>query len=99
LRVVATVRNVSSLSYLPTSSHNVLTIALDVTSRKGISAAIEATLARFGRIDVVVNNAGYYLFGDTESIQEAAARKQMYTNFSGAADVTLEAFRVFRRKS
>ena len=57
---------------------------------------MEATLARFGRIDVIVNNAGYYLFGDTEGIHEEAARKQMDTNFSGSVHVTLEALRVLR---
>ena len=45
---------------------------------------------------MLVNNAGYYLFGDTESIQEEAARKQMDTNFSGSADVTLDVLRVLR---
>ncbi|KAH8803475.1 hypothetical protein F5884DRAFT_683167, partial [Xylogone sp. PMI_703] len=95
LRIVATARDVSSLAYLPNSS-NVLKIALDVTSRKQISEAIDATLTKFGRIDVFVNNAGYYLFGDTESIQQDAARKQVDTNFFGAANVTLEALRVFR---
>ncbi|RFU28511.1 hypothetical protein B7463_g7826, partial [Scytalidium lignicola] len=95
LRVVATARNVSSLDYLPRSP-NVLKLALDVTSRKQISVAIDSTLAKFGRVDVFVNNAGYYLFGDTECIQEQAARKQMDTNSFGAADITLEALRVFR---
>jgi NAD(P)-dependent dehydrogenase (short-subunit alcohol dehydrogenase family) len=69
---------------------------LDITSRGDITVAITAAIERFGRIDVFVNNAGYYLFGDTESINEAAARKQMDTNFFGAADITLQALPVLR---
>jgi NAD(P)-dependent dehydrogenase (short-subunit alcohol dehydrogenase family) len=87
---------VSNLSYLPPGSPNILTLSLDVTSKESISRAVAAALAEFGRIDVVVNNAGYFLFGDTENIPESAARKQMETNFFGSVNVTLEALRVFR---
>jgi NADP-dependent 3-hydroxy acid dehydrogenase YdfG len=56
-RVVATARKPSAPSYLP-DIPNVLKLALDVTSKPSIDAAIEASLSHFGRLDVVMNNAG-----------------------------------------
>ncbi|KAI1411715.1 NAD(P)-binding protein [Hypoxylon sp. FL1857] len=99
--VVATARNLASLSTsasgLP-DTPNVLKLALDVTSPSSIEAAIDAALKRFGRLDVVVNNAGYNLMGDAESSPRgnADARTLLDTNFWGAVDVTKAALAVFR---
>jgi NAD(P)-dependent dehydrogenase (short-subunit alcohol dehydrogenase family) len=93
--LVATARNVASLSYLP-ENERVQKLSLDVTDRKSISAAIHEAVANFGRIDVVVNNAGYGLLGDTESVPEQDARLQMETNFWGPVFITQEVLRVFR---
>ncbi|KAI1293115.1 short-chain dehydrogenase/reductase-like protein SDR [Xylaria venustula] len=94
-RIVATARNVSSLSSLP-ANERVLQLELDVNSTKSIDAAFESTLERFGRIDVVVNNAGYTLVGDTESAGDAEARALMDTNFWGVVDVTKRALGIMR---
>ena len=59
-----------------------LPLALDVTDRASVDAAVEAARDRFGRIDIVVNNAGYGLFGAVEDVNEDQARAQMETNFS-----------------
>lgn len=61
--IVATARNVNSLDYLP-DGPKVLKLSLDVTSRESITAAVNSTVKRFGRLDVVVNNAGYGVMGE-----------------------------------
>jgi NAD(P)-dependent dehydrogenase (short-subunit alcohol dehydrogenase family) len=88
-RVAATARNVESLSALVEQYGDaVLPLALDVTDRAAIGAAVEATVAEFGRIDIAINNAGYGLFGMIEEISEAEARAQLETNLFGALWVT-----------
>jgi NADP-dependent 3-hydroxy acid dehydrogenase YdfG len=57
-RVVATARQIAALSFLPDKAPNVLKCVLDVTDPASISQALSATQARFGRLDVVINNAG-----------------------------------------
>ncbi|KAI1261202.1 short-chain dehydrogenase [Xylariaceae sp. FL1019] len=94
-RVVATARNVSTLEGIP-DSDRVLKLQLDVTSEQSINGAFEATLTKFGRIDVVVNNAGYTLAGDTEGAGDAEARAVMDTNFWGMVDVTKKALGIMR---
>ncbi len=56
--------------------------------KAAVDAAVARAIARFGRIDVAVNNAGYGQFGTIEEISEAEARAQMETNFFGALWVT-----------
>ncbi|KAF1966998.1 NAD(P)-binding protein, partial [Bimuria novae-zelandiae CBS 107.79] len=94
-RVVATARNPSSLSSLPDGA-NVFKLALDVTSDQSIDAALKAALERFGRIDVVVNNAGYSVRGDTEILPIAQARGVMEVNFWGAVRVTRAVLPILR---
>jgi NAD(P)-dependent dehydrogenase (short-subunit alcohol dehydrogenase family) len=62
----------------------VLPLTLNVDHKAAVDAAVEQTIAQFGRIDVAVNNAGYGLFGTVEEVSEAEARAQMETNFFGA---------------
>ncbi|RAH82237.1 NAD(P)-binding protein [Aspergillus japonicus CBS 114.51] len=106
-RVVATARNPASLS-LPGSSSssssssnnpNLLALALDVTSQASIDAALHETLAHFHRIDVLVNNAGYTLVGDTEAAADAEARALLDTNFWGVVDLTKRALRIMREEN
>ena len=94
-RIVATARNPTSLSSIP-DTPNVLKLPLDVTSISSIEAALAATLNHFHRLDVVVNNAGYTLVGDTEAAGDAEARALMDTNFWGMVDVTKRTLGIMR---
>ncbi|GAM39070.1 3-oxoacyl-(acyl-carrier-protein) reductase [Talaromyces pinophilus] len=94
--VVATARNTTSLSYLPDDSPRVLKLKVDVTSKESIVNAVSATVEKYGRLDVVINNAGYAFMGDTESIPEEDARTEVETLFWGPVFLMQEAVRVFR---
>ena len=88
-RVAATARDAKTLQPLVARyGDGVAPIALDVTDRAAVGAAVAETISRFGRIDVAVNNAGYGLFGAVEEVSEAEARAQLETNFFGALWVT-----------
>ncbi|KAI0145602.1 NAD(P)-binding protein [Xylariaceae sp. FL1272] len=99
-RLVATARTSSKLPSALAPSDRVLALDLDVTSDTAIDSAVDAALARFGRIDVVVNNAGYGLMGDSESALtpegQAKARKVVETDMWGAIRLCLHAVRIFR---
>jgi NAD(P)-dependent dehydrogenase (short-subunit alcohol dehydrogenase family) len=93
--IVATARNTSSLSYLP-NEPRVLKLGLDVTSTVSITSAFDAAAKQFGRVDVVINNAGYGSMGEIEGFPEEDARLQMETNFWGPLHITQAAIKVFR---
>jgi NAD(P)-dependent dehydrogenase (short-subunit alcohol dehydrogenase family) len=96
-RVAATARDVNSLAPLVERyGAEVSAIALDVTDKAAVAAAIAEAHARFGRLDVLVNNAGYGLFGTIEEISEAEARAQLETNLFGALWVTQAALPIMR---
>ncbi len=65
-----------------------LPITLDVTDRDAVFAAVAKAHAQFGRLDVIVNNAGYGQYGVVEELTEEEARAQLDTNFFGALWVT-----------
>jgi NAD(P)-dependent dehydrogenase (short-subunit alcohol dehydrogenase family) len=88
-RVVATARNVDPLRELAERyGDSVLALPLDVTDRPAVFATVEHAFAHFGRVDVVVNNAGYGQFGMIEELSEAELRDQIETNLFGALWVT-----------
>jgi len=87
--VVATGRSVNKLAALAASApDHVLIQKLDVTAPADAATAVTAAIARFGRIDVLINNAGYGIIGAVEETPEAEFRAQMDTNFFGALSVT-----------
>lgn len=96
--LVATARKLSDLDYLP-DDRQILKLCLDITSPASIRQALDDAVQFFGRIDVVINNAGYSLYGDTESVSDEQARAQFETNFWGAANLTREAVRVQREEN
>lgn len=83
-RVVATARDVTALDGLVSEyGQNILVLKLDVNDREGDFAAVHKANEYFGGIDVLINNAGYGLFGAIEETTEKEARNQMETNFFG----------------
>ncbi len=96
-RVAATARDIKTLEPLVQRYGDlVAAIKLDVTDKAAVGAAITEAHARFGRLDVVVNNAGYGLFGAIEEVSEAEARAQIETNVFGALWVTQAALPIMR---
>lgn len=88
-KVVATARKPETLSELTAKyGDSVLAVALDVTKPDTITNAVQAATDKFGRIDVLVNNAGYGVFGGFEEITEQQFREQYETNVFGVIAVT-----------
>jgi NAD(P)-dependent dehydrogenase (short-subunit alcohol dehydrogenase family) len=97
--VAATARDLSTLDDLvATYGERFLPLQLDVTDRDADFAAVRQAHERFGRLDVVVNNAGYGHFGMVEELTEAEARAQLETNLFGALWVTQAALPFLREQ-
>lgn len=98
-RVTATARNVQTLDKLKEKyGESVLALTLDVTDRAAVFEAIRQAHDHFGRLDVVVNNAGYGQIGMVEEISEQEAREQIETNLFGALWVTQAALPYLREQ-
>lgn len=98
-RVAATARDVSTLDDLVERFGDaVLPLQLDVTDRDADFAAVAQAHQHFGRLDVVVNNAGYGQFGFIEELSEAELRDQLETNVFGAFWVTQAALPYLREQ-
>ena len=86
--VVATSRNPDGVVKAIGEHENLLAVALDITDPQAAVAATQAAVDRFGRIDVLVNNAGNFYAGYFEDISPDHFRAQMETNFFGPLNVT-----------
>lgn len=85
--VVATARKKESLAHLP-ESESLLRLALDVTDEDQARSAAKQAIEHFGKIDVLVNNAGYGLLGAVEETSTSEARAIFNTNVFGLLNVT-----------
>jgi len=98
-RVAATARQPEQLADLVEHhGERVLPLALDVTDAVAARAAVEAAVSAFGRLDVVVNNAGYGNVASIEDVTEEDFRAQIETNLFGVVHVTRAALPVLRRQ-
>jgi len=95
--VAATMRQTDAagdLAALP----GVVVLPLDVTSEQSVASAVADVVARFGRLDAVVNNAGFAVDGIFEGADDATIRRQFETNVFGLMRVTRAAIPVMRRQ-
>jgi NAD(P)-dependent dehydrogenase (short-subunit alcohol dehydrogenase family) len=95
-RVVATARNAEKVTRVLGEHEDLLTVALDVTDPASVQTAVDAAVERFGRIDVLVNNAGNFHAGFFEEISPEDFRAQVDTNLFGPLNVTRAVLPVMR---
>jgi NAD(P)-dependent dehydrogenase (short-subunit alcohol dehydrogenase family) len=96
--VVAAGRNVEAIVERLGESPALLPVALDVTSEAQAKAAVEAAVAKFGRIDVLINNAGFGLLAAVEESSDADVRRMYDTNVFGLLNVTRAVLPVMRKQ-
>ncbi len=88
-KVAATARNIRQLDDLSQQyGDQILPLALDVTDYKEVHAAVARTVQHFGRIDVLVNNAGFGIIGAAEAYTEEQVRSQLETNLYAPIEIT-----------
>jgi NAD(P)-dependent dehydrogenase (short-subunit alcohol dehydrogenase family) len=98
-RVVATARRTDALRDLQARHGERLSVAaLDVTNPAAVRAAVDSAFGRWPRIDVVVNNAGYGLFGAAEEVTDDQIERQLATNLVGSIQVIRAALPHLRRQ-
>ena len=95
-RTVATARDISPLQRI--SDPNLLAVQLDVTSPSSAQAAIDSAITHFGRIDVLVNNAGYSDIAPFEQVTEESFRQEFEVNFWGVVNLARIVVPVMRRQ-
>lgn len=97
-RVAGALRNPDDVAALVSEfGESFLPIRMDVTDRAAVFAGVDTARERLGNFDVVVNNAGYGLFGMVEELSEADVRDQLETNLFGAVWVTQAVLPVLRQ--
>jgi NAD(P)-dependent dehydrogenase (short-subunit alcohol dehydrogenase family) len=99
-RVVATARNLDKArgAYGDTSIDNIAFVQLDVADAAQAQAAVDVAVERYGRIDVLVNNAGYSILGNFEEMTAADLERQFATNFYGVAHLMRAVLPIMRKQ-
>src|SRR5580693_1098782 len=99
-RAVATGKNLEKVrkAYPDVASENIAFVQLDVGDEAQAKAAVDEATKRFGRIDVLVNNAGYSLLGNFEQMSTSEIQQQFATNFYGVVNVMQATLPVMRRQ-
>jgi NAD(P)-dependent dehydrogenase (short-subunit alcohol dehydrogenase family) len=97
-QVVASARSVESAEKTLGTHPNLLIVKLDITNDHQVQDAVSAAIARFGHIDVLVNNAGYGLLGYFEEMSDESIRKQFETNVFGTMKITRAILPIMRQQ-
>ena len=97
-KVAATSRNIADLNKAAGVNSLLLPLAVDLTNGASVRAAIELTIQHFGRLDIVVNNAGYGLVGSLEELSDEEARENFNVNVFGTLHVIREAMPYLREQ-
>lgn len=96
--VAATSRSLHDLQQLIAPTENFLPLEMDLVNESNVKLAIDKTIAAFGRIDTVVNNAGYGLLGALEELTDAEARQNFDVNVFGSLNVIRQALPHLRQQ-
>lgn len=95
-KVIAGMRRISADKFF--QQENVLAAEMDVTSPMQVESAVQAGLKRFGRIDVLVNNAGFGMSGAFEEVTDAELRQLMEADYFGVANVSRAVIPIMRQQ-
>lgn len=96
--VVATARKVENLNKVFTDNPNLVKLELDITDNNSIRSAINTTIDTFGKIDILLNNAGNFYGGYFEEISPNQIRQQFETNVFGTLNITREVLPIMRKQ-
>jgi len=96
--VVATARNADAITTTLGEHDELFAVELDITDPDSVADAVSGAVARFGRVDVLVNNAGNFYAGYFENISPEQFRAQMETNFFGPLNVSRAVLPVMRKQ-
>ncbi len=98
-KVAATSRNLEELkSAVGVASDDFLPLSVQLTEEESVASAIQATVNHFGKIEVIVNNAGYGLIGALEELSDAEARQNFDVNVFGSLNVIRAALPFLRQQ-
>ncbi|ETZ24146.1 SDR family oxidoreductase [Pedobacter sp. V48] len=98
-KVAATSRSIGDLkNAIDTENDNFLPLSVDIRNEENVSSAIAQVVARFGKVDVIVNNAGYGLAGALEELTDAESRQNFDVNVFGSLNVIRKAMPYLRKQ-